>query len=156
MNDSKQNSLTGFTLVELLITAVVAVLVIGGVFLSLINSMMLNEFNEKFSVAMNIARTKLEEQIAKKSGNFSGIVSDTDNGNILSAAADGIDGLYRIDVSDVSDVGGELKGVQVTICWRQRAGRIIGDCQDDGAGALQWAGANPSSPCILRTTIAKR
>ena len=51
---------SAFSLAELLIAAVVTTLVIKGVSMSTVNSMVLNEYNRWFSIAMNFARLKLE------------------------------------------------------------------------------------------------
>ena len=66
------------SLAELLIAAVVTTLVIKGVSMSTVNSMILNEYNRGFSIAMNFARLKLEETIAsiKKENRILAILSD--------------------------------------------------------------------------------
>jgi len=135
-----------FTLVELLITMVVAVLVLNGVIMSLVNSMVLNEYNQSFTYAMNISKAKIEEVLSRRS-NFSGIVSTT---GTLTAAANGIDGLYRIDVEDV--VADELKNIKVAVCWKARGGKIIGDCALINS-VLQWQ-TPYSSPCMAETAVA--
>lgn len=149
-----------FTLVELLITMVVSALVINGVIMSLINSMVLNEYNKEFSIAMNIARSKAEEQINKRT-NFSTITSinntTTPPAPPLTLANDGLNGLYRVDVTDVATSFSQLKNIKVAVCWKTRGGRIIGDCRDsNNDGVLdQWTGAL-SSPCSISTAIAQR
>ena len=146
-----------FTLVELLIAMVMSTLVISGVIMSLVNSMILNEYNQGFSVAINIARAKMEETISKRS-NFSNIVSEE---GPLTPADDKIDGRYRIDKIDL--VPDELVNVKVSVCWRARGGRIIGDCENDPnrLTILRWKTSIlcppcPSSPCSIETAIAKR
>ena len=146
-----------FTLVELLIAMVISTLVISGVIMSLVNSMILNEYNQGFSVAINTARAKMEEAISKRSV-FSNIFSEEGS---LTVADDKIDGLYRIDVTDL--VASELKNVKVSVCWRARGGRIIGDCENDPDDPtfLRWktnipCPPCPSSPCSIETAIAKR
>ena len=146
-----------FTLVELLIAMVISTLVISGVIMSLINSMILNEYNQGFSVAINIARAKMEETIGKRS-NFSSIISEE---GLLTLANDKIDGRYRIDKTDL--VLDELVNVKVSVCWKARGGRIIGDCENDPINPpfLRWKTSIPcppcpSSPCSIETAIAKR
>lgn len=145
-----------FTLVELLITIVVSALVINGVIMSLINSMVLNEYNQEFSIAMNIARAKIESIISRKA-NFSTITNEGVSPlppGILTVAADGINGLYRIDVTDINP---QLKNVKVTVCWQARGNRIIGDCNPPPAGSstLSWK-APYGSPCSIETAVAQR
>lgn len=136
-----------FTLVELLITMVVAVIVISGVILSLINTMVLNEYNQEFSIAMNIARAQLEQQIANRS-DFDNLISST---GTLTKSADGLDGLYRVDITNPYP---DLRDISVAVCWKSRGGRIIGDCVSNG-GNLAWVSPN-SSPCFLSTSLARR
>ena len=156
-----------FTLVELLITMVVSALVINGVIMSLVNSMVLNEFNKGFSVAINIARAKTEEVIGKRS-NFASIVFED---GPLSLTTDGIDGRYRIDVETVpaTDPNSPLKNVRVSVCWRARGGRIIGECTVPAGSSLQWKSLSPAptsctpstinkpySPCCIETAVSAR
>ena len=137
-----------YTLVEVLITIVVSALVINSVVMSIVNSMVLNDYNQGFGIAMNIARAKTEEVISKKS-NLSSIVNED---GPLTLAQDGINGRYRIDVTDV--VANELKNVKIAVCWTAR-GRIVGDCAPAAVpGTLQWSGTN--SPCTIETAVAQR
>lgn len=152
----KKSNKRSFTLVELLITMVVSVVVISGVILSLVNTMVLNEYNQGFSVAMNIARAKLEDQLAQRSPSTWDNIVDVPSAT-LTKALDGIDGLYRIEVSNPV-IGGnpvtDIKDITVSVCWKARAGRIIGDCEISG-GNLAWKSPY-SSPCRLSTSIARR
>ena len=154
---------SSFSLAELLVTVTVAILVLGGVLISMISAMMLNEANEKFSIAMNIARNKLEDIFSRRT-DFDTII---DAVGCLDFDSDGNDldctpnpelskGMYRIDVTDVTS---DLKEIKIAICWRGRGTKIIGDCQDVAippeSGDLQWV-APFSSPCVLETAIARR
>ena len=152
-----------FTLVELLITIVVAALVLNGVLMSLVNSMVLNEYNQGFTLAMNFAKTQMEN-ILSQSSNLATIVSVPGEGDpdkarkqVLTVAANSINGLYRIDVTDIGAAAGlaanELKNVKIAVCWKARGNRIIGDCKVGSTGALEWKSPY-SSPCVLETAIA--
>ena len=145
-----------FTLAELLVTMAIGILVLGGVLLSLIQSMILSEYNEKFAIAMNIARTKIESIYSIRSSNFGSIVDSADDASArLTVANDGIDGRYRIEVDDVPGIGGvaeELKEVKVKVCWKGRAGKIVGDCN---AALTSWIFPY-SSPCTITAAVAKR
>ncbi len=164
-----------FTLIELMITIVVGLLVLGGVSLSIFNSLVLNEYNEKFTTAMNFARKQLEQTIAKKSS-FSTIISVLDTtctssstANTLAAA--GLDGNYRIEVNPVpvtGSVSAEIVDVRVVVCWKMRGGRIIGECTLDSnlipppsstCGQLKFNDINGNSkydsPCTLETAVAQ-
>ena len=145
-----------FTLVELLITIVVAALVLNGVIMSLVNSMVLNEYNQGFTFAMNIARSQMEDVLSRRS-DFSSIVNAT---GTLSAAANGINGLYRIDVTDI--VPNELKNVKISVCWRARGGRVIGPCRlvnnnliwDPSIQTIIADSSNRQNPCTIETAVA--
>ncbi len=155
MRKSKRFRSKAFTLIELLIAIAVAALVISGVFMSLINSMVLDSYNQNFTVAMNIARAKLENVFNQRNG-FANISSSS---GILTANVNHLDGAWRIDVTDVQGAGddSELKNIKVAICWKDRRGRIIGDCRDsDGDGVLEWIPGQSDSPCSVETSIAKR
>lgn len=141
---------SSFTLIELLVTAFVATLVLGGVMVSLINGTALNEYSQELTMAMNIARAKLESDVFAKRAAFSEIVTTT-NGQ-LSLAADGLAGIYRIEVTDLFD---GLKTARISICWRSRGRKTIGDCREDTTDHFVW-GASYTSPCVIETAIARR
>ena len=156
------NFLKGFTLAELLIAVAVAALVISGVFMSLVNSMVLDSYNQNFTIAMNVARAKMEDKVFKERSNFTeGIVSSVNGpGNVLTLANDGLVGNWRLDVTEVIGSGenSELKSAGVAVCWKERGGRIIGDCENDpnAPGTLRWKAGLSGSPCSFETSIAKR
>lgn len=139
---------SAFTMVELLITVFVAILVIGGIMILFINSIALDEYSQELATAMNIARAKLEENIVIQHSGFDSILETS---GTLSSLTDGINGLYHVGVTGIDT---DLKNVQVSVCWRSRGGKIIGDCMDTN-GTLQW-GASYNSPCHLETAIARR
>ena len=153
-------SCKGFTLIELLFTMLISAIVIGGVFMSLISTLVLNEYTQGFSVAMNIARAQMEQVLANR-GNFTGIVTSPVNpdstlftpgsspaGWRLTQANNGINGLLGMEVTDL----GDLKHVRIVVCWRGRAGKITGDCRES-SGVLYWNTYN--SPCTLETDISR-
>ena len=158
----KLGNQNAYTMVELLITMVVAALVLNGVIMSLINSMILNEYNQEFSKAMNIARQKAEDVMTNKS-NLDNVLNQT---GTLSLATDGIAGLFRVDVRGVDNVTltqAQLLNVRIAVCWQSRSGRIVGECLIDGSGVLRWKPyiendpwAALSSPCIVETSVAQR
>ncbi|MFA5060362.1 MAG: hypothetical protein WC676_07030 [Candidatus Omnitrophota bacterium] len=151
-----------FTIIELLITIVVAVLVVTGVLMSLINSMVLDEHTAQLSIGMNIARAKIEEVLSRRS-DFDNIVSvpsgNDQSGVKLTADGDGMVGAYRIIVRGVTGFASELKTVKVAVCWKGRGNRVVGDCRIVDDGTVEWislADLNPKSGCELETAIAKR
>ena len=108
-------------------------------------------------MAMSIARAKIEEQLANRA-NYSNIVSVPSG--TLTLAQDGINGLYKIDVSNPVFSGtpvADLKDITVYVCWRARGGRIIGSCINSGNALIWDPSVNPpSSPCKISTSIAHR
>ena len=143
-----------FTLVELLVTMVIGILVLGGILLSLIKSMILSEYSEKFAIAMNIARAKIETIYSQRSSDYAGIIS-TDEA--LTLAADGLDGRCRVDVIEIPIA--ELKQIKVLVCWRGRGNAIVGDC-NSGLTAWDPAVTGPAgeynSPCEIEAAVARR
>ena len=132
---------------------VVAALVINGVIMSIVNSMVLNQYNQEFSIAMNIARAEIEESVSQKS-NFNSIVSES--GTTLSElqlSTFGLRGCKRKYVTPI--IAGELVNVKVYVCWRTRGGRRIGNCATPPDCTLP-ADASLESPVMLQTSIAKR
>ena len=162
----KDRAKKAFTLVELLITIVVSALVLNGVIMSLVNSMVLNEYNQGFTFAMNIARSQTESVLSRRS-NFSTIVSVPAAGDpnktkreVLTAATNGINGLYRIDVTDI--IPNELKNVKISVCWRARGGRVVGPCRlvnnsltwDPNIQTIIADSSNKQNPCTIETAVA--
>ena len=147
----KKGAIAGFTLIEMLVTTFVSFLVIGSILVALVNSLVLDEYNEKFSIALNIARGKIEAALSDRV-DFENIVSQE---GVINDEATKIKGLWRQDVANVG-LDDHLKSVEVKVCWQGRNGRVIGDCRDsDNDGLLdEWTG--PNSPCTLKTAIAKR
>ncbi len=146
-----------FTLIELLITMVVSALVINGVIMSIVNSMVLNQYNQEFSIAMNIARAEIEESISQKT-NFTGIVSESGATSELTLANDGLRGCKRKVVTNV--VLNELRNVRVFVCWVGRGGRLIGNCVDletqVNPVCTTPLAALVQSPVMLETAVARR
>ena len=139
-----------FTLIELLITMVVSALVINGVIMSIVNSMVLNEYNQEFSIAMNIARAEIESAISQKTS-FSSLTTVNRN---LTLAADGLNGCVRRIVTSV--VPGELANVQIFVCWRGRGNRQIGNCVRSSPQPPTCLAGTTTSPCTLETAVARR
>ncbi len=143
-----------FTLVELLITASVGILVLTGVLMTIIHSMVLDEYNEKLSIAMNIARAELEVEFAKRTA-FGSI--ETREG-VLEQEVDNIEGAYRIEVTE--PISGSLKNVKVLVCWQSR-GRVWGECVWDVTdGKYKFSDLNKDgflqAPVEIETAIANR
>ena len=142
-----------FTLIELLTVMVIAALVINGVIMSIVNSMVLNEYNQELTIAMNIARAEIEESISQKTS-FSSIVSESgESSSKLTLEAHGLDGCKRKYVTPI--IADELVNVKVYVCWQGRGGRKIGNCANPPACTVPANNAL-QSPVVLETAVAQR
>ncbi len=163
----QRNSVTGFTLVEVLLCMGLLL----GLFMSVINVYLycfnLQETSRKTTIALNEAQAKLEEIKNLVSDlnddmyidNFENIVVNYDgeildlpsiNGKIMTEAN------YVTDVNDPDNLN--LVMVRVVVCWRQKGGRIIGEAKIDGADNLVFsdldADGTIESPVELITAIS--
>lgn len=137
----------GFTLLELMLTAVILI----GVLMALVGVPIycfnLAETNYNTANAYNNAREQIES-IFSAVGN---IVEDNTTFTLLNPEGKG-----RIEITEVSP---DVFQVRVVVCWKQRGGRIIGEDSNlngvldsgedlDGDGALD-------SPCEIITLMTK-
>ena len=144
-----------FTLMEVMIALTVVILVMSSVLSFLISSMDLNELNQKYFIAMNIAQAKMAEKINQRP-NFDSIGPDP--AILLYAGSDGIDGICRVDVTTLvlPPVKQEYKILDVYVCWKSRRGRVIGSCHDTNSdGRLDAWYIPPESPAHIRAGITK-
>jgi len=131
---SKPNS-SGFTLIELMVATFVLALVLVAILGSYITCLDLVELSKNTSVAMNIAQTKMEEI---KNSTYTQIKTNYDRVPFA------ITGLTGMGVSYVDNTNPDLLQVTVTVCWRQKNGRIIGE--DTNLNGGLDAGEDKSNP----------
>lgn len=144
----------GFTLIEVMICTGILITL----FVSLISiyfycfDMQENARNTSF--VLNNARAKLEEI---KNSNFDAIVT-TYNGGVFFTTLPS--GAMRTEATVVVGSNGNLIDLRIVACWRQRAGRIIGEDRDlDGqldAGEDANGNGKLDSPVELNTSISKK
>lgn len=144
----------GFTLIEVMIAAAILAVVICGILATYISCFELISTSRNFTFAVNAAQRKIEEI---RDYNFSQIYSDYNNQS------------FTVDEMSVGDSRGivyvdeltpELLEVTISVCWRQRQNRIIGEDRNlDGAlGPGEDANGNNmiDSPVQLVTLITAR
>lgn len=144
----------GFTLMELMIAAAVLIAVLVGLLAAFIGCFALNETSRNLTIAINGCQRKLEE------------IHDESFGQIF-ASYDGatfeVAGLRDADsegVVEVDNTDPDLLVISVTVCWRQKGGRIFGEDSDlDGvldAGEDDNGNGQLDSPAQLVTLMARR
>ena len=144
---------TGFTLLELIIGSVILVVAIVGLLAAFGNCFTINEGARNLTIAMNNAQGKIEEirnltfdQVAAQDGANFEIIELPDNDS---------EGIVEINTNNPN-----LLTVTITVCWRQKGGRIFGE-DTNLNGALDTGedtnGNNVlDSPAQLVTLIASR
>jgi prepilin-type N-terminal cleavage/methylation domain-containing protein len=142
----------GFTLMELMIAALILALVLVGLLASYITCMQLAEIAKNTSLAMNAIRAKAEEITAHP---FDNIKTDYDTVTFIPSTLNGI------GVSYVDDTNPDLLKITITVCWRQSRGRVIGEDSDlDGQLDVGEDTINANgildSPAQIVTYIARK
>jgi type II secretory pathway pseudopilin PulG len=128
----------GFTTLELMFVIGVALLVITALLGGFINFMVLNEHNRNLTIAMNIARDKMEAIFLQRdTGNFDAINNATytsNDANPPSLSAPVPDGYgvpigwgwsCNVAVTDIPNTSNSLKFITISVSWRERGGRTI-------------------------------
>lgn len=133
---------TGFTLIEVVIAMLVVFIAVIGLLAAYASSFELVETARNTTYALNEAQEMIEEI---RGHNFFDIFDDYDDTNFT---VDGISAGNSNGLVEVDDTDPDLLAVTVTVCWRQRSGRIIGG--DSSLNPLS------SSPVRLVTYIANR
>lgn len=117
-NNQTKNGTKGFTLSELMITALILAFALTSILLLFMNCIVLNESNRNFTIAYSAIQTKMEE--LKNSG-FDNLPATGTSFDLNGFPVD--NGKLRIEITDESTT---LKRVEITACFRNR-NRIIGD-----------------------------
>lgn len=150
---------------ELIIAAAVLVIALVALLATYTGCFRLNETAKNLTIAMNIAQEKMEEI---RNHTFASIVVDYGSGGNPgdTFSPSPLDGSGRIDIiADGSDPQGvtssDLLQVTITISWRQRGGRVIGEDADlDGLWEQASEDANGNgqydSPAQVVTLISRR
>ena len=150
---SKNTKKSGFTLLELMIGAGVLIVALVGLIAAYSTCFTLNETARNLTIAINSAQREIE-RIRNLSFDD---VDDEDGTNfeILELDDDESEGIVEVDSSDP-----DLLEVTVTVCWRQKGGRVFGeDANLNGvfdAGEDTNGNGQLDSPAQLVTSISRR
>lgn len=150
----------GFTTIELLFVVGISLLVIAAMLGGFVNFMIINEHNRNLTIAMNIARDKMEQVITDaQSGNFDSIVSTSYNAASL-ATAYSVPANWGSCAVTITNINNDLKYVRMVVCWRDRGNRRIGE--DFNLNGVLDSGEDSNnnglidSPCVLYSAVARK
>jgi len=169
----KMRSLTGFTLSELMIAALVLVTILVGLLASYVTCFDLNETNRNTTSALNAAQEKMAEI---RNWNFDTVCSDfnTDPDNKFTVfgmpAGESMGVVYAyVDTEYNTCPGGfnctcnyDILRVVISVCWRQKGGRVIGEdtnldgVLDVGAGEDTNGNGQIDSPVQLISFVTSQ
>ncbi len=119
--ERKEKTLNGFTLPELMVTAVIIILVFLGMLLGLIRCLELHELSRNSFLAVSAVKTKVEDI---KNTALTDLVTTYNNVTFTTPDLNGI------GVSYVDNTNPDLFKITVAFCWRQKNGRIVGEDQN--------------------------
>jgi len=132
----------GFTLIELLVASAILIAAVSGILLSYLRCLELNEVSRNSSLAVKMAQSRLEQI---KAANYTDIKPNFDD---VAFAITGLDGR---GVSYVDDATADLLRVTVSVCWRQKNGRVFGE--DINMNGQLDAGEDASGNGILDSPV---
>ena len=114
----------GFNLVELMIAAAILVIVLSGILATYIGCFEVISTAKNLNLAINAAQRKIEEI---RDYSFSEIYSDYNNQTFVvnEITSGNSKGVIYVDNSD-----SDLLKITISVCWRQRGNRIIGEDLD--------------------------
>lgn len=115
---SRQNGQKALTLVELLMASGILIIAIAGILMSYIRSMELSEVARNSSLALQAARTQMEQI---KSTDFTQIKANFNQDTFT------INGLNGMGVSYVDDTIPTFLSITVSMSWQGKNGRIFGE-----------------------------
>lgn len=118
----------GFTLLELMLGATILVVALVGLLATYLGSFDINETAKNLTLAINAAQQKLEEL---RDYNFYKIYEDYNNTTfeVSGISSQDAEGSAIVDNSDP-----DLLKITISVCWRQRGNRIIGEDNGKGGG----------------------
>ena len=114
----------GFTLIEVMLAAAFLVIVLSGLLATYISCFELISTSRNLTLAVNAAQGKIEEI---RDHSFNQVYSDYHNSTftVSEMSAGSSQGVVY-----VNNTNPDLLEVIVSVCWRQRANRIIGEDLD--------------------------
>jgi len=143
----------GFTLLEMMIAAGILVVALVGLLAMFTGLTSMNERSENLTMAVTACQDKLEEI---RRSNFTAVTVTYNNTRFDPAGFQAADAEGVIYVDNTNP---DLLSILVSVSWRERANRVIGEDQDlDGiCDAGEGGGDNRlNSPAQLVTLMAQR
>ncbi len=143
----------GFTLLELVITTGILIFALCGILATYIACLELSETTKNSNLALNSASRVLEEI---RSAPFLSIFSSYNGYTFQVSGMPGNSSLGRVVIDDTDPA---LLNVNIGVCWRQKASKVIGECQLSGETVI-FSDANGNgildSPVQLTTRMSQR
>jgi type II secretory pathway pseudopilin PulG len=118
----------GFTLLELMLSAAILIVAIGGLLSAYILCFHLTETAKNTTLATNAIQLKLEEI---RDTDFDEIITDYDH---TTFTVNGFSAGQAIGSITVESITTDLLMVTVSVCWRQSGNRIMGEDNGGGGG----------------------
>ncbi|MCD4781487.1 MAG: prepilin-type N-terminal cleavage/methylation domain-containing protein [Candidatus Omnitrophica bacterium] len=108
----------GFTLVEVMVAAVIFVLMFVGMLLTFVKCLELNDLARNSSIATLEAKSRMEDI---RNAVFTTVLGTYHNATFT------VPGVTGMGVSYVDNTVVDLLEITVVVCWQQKNGRIIGE-----------------------------
>ena len=169
------------TMIELIIVIGLLGFALAGLLISYVSSLNLSEYDKNLTIAMNIAREKMERLYDERDEDFDGLgsgmcddeaagcsISGNNTNRVVSFNNSNIRETYNnfngscvIYIDEIDPFGDNLKQARVAVSWRQRLGRIIGEDKNlnglfDGGDDNEDGDGLLNSPCEITTAFANR
>ncbi len=151
-----------FTMVEVILVTVIVVVISTALITTFVTCLALNENSRMMTIAMNIARDKIEETINSKANWTGPLLSSRSYGISALSKAPSLGG-YSFNGSCqvlVFEKAPTLKLARVAVCWKLKNGRVVGsdlnlNGQSDSVETWEvWGGATAiTSPVVITTAI---
>ncbi len=141
----------GLTLAELMVASMILIITIVGLLVSFLSCLELTEITRNATIAMNTARTRMEQI---KNTTFNNIVATYDEVSFTTPDLTGR------GISYIDDTNPDLLRVTVSFSWRQKSKLVVGEDKDlDGvidAGEDTNANGMLDSPVQIVNNVFRR
>lgn len=154
------SAIGGFTLLELMLASVIMIVALGGLLASYVLCFNLSETAKNTTLATNAIQLELE---TIRDYNFYDIQSDYNNATFT---VSGFANQQAIGSVIVESISADLLRITVSVSWRQKGGRIIGEDSGRGGGIALNGNLEGTedvdgdgiidSPAMLSTVVGKR
>jgi len=149
----ERSSLTGFTLLELMIACAVLIIALTGVLATFVACLDLAETTKNSNLALGAAQAEAEQM---RRADFLSLYT-TYNGHTFNVSTMGAN--QSLGTTTIDNSNPALLKIDIGVCWRQRGARVIGECTYDGSKVV-FSDANGNgildSPAQITTYMAQR